>query len=179
VTDVTPVKSVPVIVTAVPPPVVPDAGRTVETSGGGSGSRIVNEGREIAKKTFPTQATRMRAVALPVGVLGTVIACDPSFGVEARSVVGNVCPPSVERSIDTFAQETGAAAVPATFQVTVCVEPPAQSTADAGKVIAKGPAVETEVTVVVSEFTPPPPPRLSRAVRRKFIVRDVVGIVSP
>ena len=45
--------------------------------------------------------------------------------------------------------------------------------------IAKGPAVDTEVTVVVSESTPPPPDRLSRAVRRKVIVRLVVGSVSP
>ena len=85
----------------------------------------------------------------------------------------------MERAIDTFAQEIGAAVVPATFQVTVCVEPPAQITAVAGAVIAKGPAVLTDATVVASESTPPPPPRLSRTVRRKCIVRDVVGIVSP
>jgi hypothetical protein len=168
-----------VIVTIVPPAVVPEAGTTAVTVGGGRGAEIVNDGREMAKKTFPTHATFTRAVAPTVCVFGRVTACDPSFGVEARSVAGKVAPLSVEREISTFAQEIGVRFVPATFQVTVCVELAGQLTADAGAVIVKGPAVAREVTVVVSEFTPPPPPRLSRAVRRKFIVRLVVGIVSP
>ena len=150
-----------------------------ETVGGDMGAEIVNDGREIAKKTFPTHATFTRAVAPTVCVFGRVTGWVPSFGVEARSVVGNVAPLSVEREIATFAQEIGVRFVFATFQVTVCVEAAGQETADAGAVIAKGPAVETEATVVVSEFTPPPPPRLSRAVSRKFIVRVVVGRVSP
>jgi len=179
VTPVAPVKFVPVIVTAVPPRVVPDAGSMADTVGGGRGAEIVNDGREIAKKMFPTQAIFTRAVAPTVCVSGRVTACEPSFGVEARSVVWKEAPLSVEREIATLAQEIGVRFVFATFQVTVCVELAGQVTADAGAVIAKGPAVETEATVVVSEFTPPPPLRLSRAVRRKFIVRLVVGIVSP
>ena len=141
VTEVAPVRSVPVIVTIVPPAVVPEEGLMVDSVGGGRGAVIVNDGREIAKKMFPTQATRTRAVAPVVGVFGTVIACEPSFGVEARSVVGNVSPPSTEREIATFAQEIGVAVVPATFHVTVWTELPPQVTAEAGEVIAKGPAL--------------------------------------
>ena len=51
------------------------------------------------------------------------MACVPSFGVDARIVVGNVLPPSVENDSATFGQEIGAAVVPATFQVTVCDGP--------------------------------------------------------
>ena len=35
------------------------------------------------------------------------------------------------------------------------------------------------LTVVASHSTPPPPARLSRAVTRKFMVRVVVGRISP
>jgi hypothetical protein len=137
-----------------------------DTVGGGRGAEIVNDGLEIAKKMFPTHATFTRAVAPAVCAFGRVTAWLPSFGVEARSAVGNVAPLSVERKTATFAQEIGVRFVFATFQDTVWIELAGQVTADAGAVIAKGPAVETEATVVVSEFTPPPPPRLSRAVRR-------------
>jgi hypothetical protein len=150
-----------------------------DTVGGGRGAEIVNDGLEIAKKTFPTHATFTRAVAPAVCEFGRVTGWVPSFGVEARSVVWKEAPLSVEREIATLAQEIGARFVPATLHVTVCVEAAGQLTADAGAVIVNGPAVAREVTVVVSEFTPPPPPRLSRAVRRKFIVRFVVGDVSP
>ena len=81
---------VPVIVTVVPPDVGPDDGTIVDNVGGGGGVPIVKDGREIAKKTFPTQATRTRAVAPAVGVSGTVTASEPSFGVEARRVSGKV-----------------------------------------------------------------------------------------
>ena len=57
----------------------------------------------------------------------------------AASVYGYVCPPSVESVTFTFAAEIGAAFVPATFQVTVCVEPPGQLTAVFGAETTNGP----------------------------------------
>ena len=42
----------------------------------------------------------------------------------AASTYGYVWPPSVDRQIFTLAVLIGATSVPATFQVTVCVEPP-------------------------------------------------------
>ena len=59
----------------------------------------------------------MRAVV--VGVLGTLINSEPSFGVLAAIRIGNVVPPFVESDILTFAQLTGADDVFATVQVTV------------------------------------------------------------
>ena len=41
----------------------------------------------------------------------------------AASTYGYVCPPSVDSEIFTFAVLIGATFVPATSQVTVCVEP--------------------------------------------------------
>ncbi|MBK6408083.1 MAG: hypothetical protein IPF66_25585 [Holophagales bacterium] len=105
--------------TAVPPSVGPSPGSTAVTIGPGR-AVIVKLGLEIAKKMFGGHATLTRAVAPAVGVFGTVIDWVPSFGVEARRVVGNVTPPSSENVSATFAQEIGAAVVPATLQVTVC-----------------------------------------------------------
>src|SRR5262249_27433103 len=71
----------------------------------------------------------------------------------------------------------GAAVVPATFQVTVVKfenTPPLLC-----DVITNGPAPPTTLTDISEVFTPPPPARLSRAVTRKFSVRDVVGMTSP
>ena len=72
---------------------------------------------EISKKIFPTASTFILAVV--VGVLGIVNACEPSFGVLAINTVGNVCPPSVLKDIFTLAQLTGEAVVLATFHVIV------------------------------------------------------------
>jgi hypothetical protein len=69
--------------------------------------------------------------------LGIVTVSDPSFEVPARRVIGNVVPPSVERSILTFAQLIGAVFVLATFHVIVCSEPAAQLTAELGEVTLK------------------------------------------
>ena len=91
-----------------------------------------------------------------VGVSGIVIDSDPSFGVLAASTVGNVRPLSVESEILTFAVFTGAPEVPATFQVTVWVEPPSQLSAVFGCVTTNGPAAVVEVNCMLSEFTPPP-----------------------
>ena len=57
-----------------------------------------------------------------LGVFGIVTACVPSFGVAANKV-DQVAPPSVESKMSTLAQFTLLAVVPATFHVTVCVEP--------------------------------------------------------
>ncbi len=72
--------------------------------------------------------------ACVVLTFGTVIVCEPSFGVESRRVVGKVCPPLVESEILTLAALTGALVVFATSQVMVCVEFPAHVTAVSGAV---------------------------------------------
>ena len=77
-----------------------------------------------------------------LAALGTVIASDPSFAVEATTVV-QFAPLSVERLIFTFA-----AVLPPLVQVTVCVELPDQETAVFGAVTEKGPA--TNPTVIVA-----------------------------
>ena len=82
------------------------------------GGMIVKLALLISKKILPTASTFTRQVVL--GVFGTVITSDPSFGVLATSVV-NVVPPSVETEIFTFAQLIGATVVPFTDQLTVSV----------------------------------------------------------
>jgi hypothetical protein len=62
--------------------------------------------------------------------------------------MGNVFPSLVEREILTAEQEIGDKFVPATFQLTVTLEPAAIVVALLGAVTAKGPALLTEVTVV-------------------------------
>ena len=71
----------------------------------------------ISKKILPTASTLILAVV--VGRFGTLIDSDPSFAVEARTVVGNVCPPSVESEILTFAVSIPPPVVPLTSHVTV------------------------------------------------------------
>jgi len=119
----------------------------------------------------------MRAVVL--ATFGTVIVWLPSFGVLADRMMGNVLPPFVDSDILTFAHETGAEAVFATFHVTVCDVPPVQVVAEFGDVTEKGPAADVTLRSMSSEFTPPPAARLSRAVTLNFIVRVVVGSDSP
>src|SRR5437868_3791667 len=70
---------------------------------------------DISKKILPTASTLILAVV--VGVFGMVSTSVPSFGVLADSTVGNVCPPSVESDIFTFAQLIGERFVLFTLQV--------------------------------------------------------------
>src|SRR6185436_688171 len=123
----------------------------------------------------PAASTLRRAVLL--ARLGNTMTCEPSLGVPAASVMGNVRPPFVERRIFTLAALTGALAVPATSHVTVCT--PAKTPPLLCDVTRNGPAAVVTLTCISDVFTPPPPARLSRAVTRKFIVRVVVGITSP
>src|SRR3954447_4810334 len=109
---------------------------------------------------LPTAATSMRAVL--VLIEGSVTWAVPLLGVLARSTVGKVFPPSVESRIETFAQFTGAAVVPATFQVTVCT--PDHETGVLGEVTTNGPAAAVTAIDVLAAFTPPPPARLSRTI---------------
>ena len=90
-------------------------------------------------------------------MLGTVIDCVPSLGVVARIVIGYVFPPSVDKRISTLAVFTPLAVVPATFQVTVCVEPAGQTTVVFGIVTLKGPAVAFTVTIISSLLLAGPP----------------------
>ena len=130
---------------------------------------------EMSKKMFPAAWTRMRAWL--VEMLGSRTDSEPSLAVVVASATGNVTPPFVERRMVTLAALIGEAVVPATSQVTV--RKPDQTTGVFGEVTRNGPAVPTTVTAMSSVVTPPPPTRLSRAVTRKFIVREVVGRASP
>src|ERR1051325_6279260 len=132
---------------------------------------------EMSKKILPTASTLMRAVE--VGVLGRMTVSEPSFGVEATRTVGKVLPPSVESEILTLAALTGAFAVFATSQVTVCGTPAVQVTFVFGEVTRNGPAPALTTTVFVAVLMPPPPARLSRTVTRKLMVRWIVGRTSP
>jgi hypothetical protein len=102
---------------------------------------------EISKKILPMASTFTLAVLLaPAGI---VTNSDPSLGVLASKAVGNVCPPSVDNEILTFAVLTGGSVVLATSQVIVCVEPPAHDTLVLGDVTLNGPAVLVTVTVML------------------------------
>src|SRR5438093_162018 len=129
----------------------------------------------MSKKMFPLACTLMRAWL--VERLGSSTDSEPSLGVLTASATGKVAPPFVERRIVTVVALIGEAVVPATSQLTV--RKPDQITAVFGEVTLNGPAEPTTVTAMSSVVTPPPPTRLSRAVTRKFIVREVVGSSSP
>src|SRR5690606_22157528 len=77
---------------------------------------------DISKKIFPTASIFILAVV--VVTLGIVTNSEPSLGVLAVITVGYVNPPSVESEILTLVALIGAALVPATSQVIVCVELP-------------------------------------------------------
>jgi hypothetical protein len=81
---------------------------------------IVKFTSETSKNIFPTACILILAVA--VAVFGIATLCVPSFAVLAKTVIGNVVPPSVDRVIETLAALTGAFVVFATFHVTICVE---------------------------------------------------------
>src|SRR6476661_981833 len=115
---------------------------------------------------------------------GSVTMALPLLGTPLSSVVGYVKPPSVERRMFTVAQLTGAAVVPATFQVTVWAAPPVQVTAVLGAVTTKGPAVLLTFRLrkalkSTPPITPAGPLCWSRAVQRNFSVRVTVGRRSP
>ena len=130
---------------------------------------------ETSKKMLPTALTLIRAVVVETS--GRVTCSEPSFGVLAISVVGKVSPPSVESRMLTLAALTGAAVVDATFQVTVCR--PLRFSPPLGAVRRNGPAAVVEVTWVVALPSRPPPARLSLTVTLKFMVRLLLGKVSP
>jgi hypothetical protein len=83
-----------------------------------------------------------------LALFGIVTTALPLLGTLAARMVGKVWPPSVESVILTLAVLIGAIFELATFQVTVTCEPPAIVVAALGAVMAKGPAVLTEVAVV-------------------------------
>lgn len=176
-TEVAPVKPSPVIVTCVPTP--PEVGLKplMNSEPPPPPELMVKLALDISKKMLPAASTFTLAVV--VGLLGTVIFCEPSLGVPEARVMGKVSPPSVDSSMLTLAALIGDAVVLATFQLTVCCVPVLQVTFVLGEVTVKGPAVETTLTSAVSLLVRPPPARLSRTVTRKLRVRVVVGSDSP
>ena len=139
---------------------------------------IAKSASDTSKKMLPTAATRTRAcvVAMPAG---SVTCSLPSFGVLLASSIGHVAPPSIDSVMRTFAVDTGASALEATFHATVATLPAANVAAVFGAVTANGPAAFATVTTVLASFVPPPPARLSRTVTRKFSVRLTFGSTSP
>ena len=112
-----------------------------------------------------------------VAIFGIVTLWLPSLGVEADKVV-KVTPPSVVSKISTFAQLTGAAVVPATFQVMVCIPIPKKVTAVLGDVTKNGPAAATVVTVFETSPVQPAVATLSLTVTLKFIALPIEGNTS-
>src|SRR3954453_6221308 len=112
-----------------------------------------------SKSTFTIASTLIRPCVVPV--FGSVTDCEPSFGVDAASTVGKVCPPSVDRLIFTFAVLIPLASVPATFHVTGSC--PAPLTEDGLEVTRNGPVPAASVSTASSELVPPRP---SRTVKR-------------
>ena len=80
--------------------------------------------------------------------------------------------------MSTFAALTGAPVVPTTFHVKAW-SPEVRVSPPLGEVTANGPEVVVEVTVMSAAPMRPPVALLSRIVTRKFIVRSVIGSVSP
>ena len=109
------IKFVPVMVTVVPE--TPEPGENALMVGVEFAAPLMTNGGEMLKKTFPIASTLTRLFEL--GVPGTVMVSEPSFGVEFARVIGKLNPPSVESEILTFGQLTGALFVLATFHVTV------------------------------------------------------------
>ena len=104
---------------------------------------------------------------------------EPSLGVLDAKTIGKVAPPSVESKMFTFAVLIPLAVVPATFQVTVAVDPVSHVVLlVAGEVIANAAPVFTTFTAVKTEAVCPPPSTLSLTVKEKFNVRATVETVS-
>src|SRR5688500_4651873 len=90
-----------------------------------------------------------------VGSTGILTVAEPSFGSLASSTCGYVKPPSVDNLISTFVQLTGAAVVPATSQVMVCIVPPCHVVAEFCEVTTKGPIPAAVVTTTSSSSVHP------------------------
>ena len=71
---------------------------------GRSRRRSVKFASETSKKMLPTASTLTRALVV-VGRFGTTMLSEPSFGVFATSVIGNVRPPLVESEILTVGRQ--------------------------------------------------------------------------
>ena len=126
----------------------------------------------MAKKMLSLHATFKRAV--PSWRAGMVTLAEPEFGLPlAREV--QFAPSSRVMKRSTLLQLMGAALVPATSQLMVCVLP-APRGVTTGLVRAKALPVLTTWIFMSSLATPPLP---SRAVRRKFRSRLVAGQASP
>ena len=118
-----------------------------------------------SKKTLPTASTLMRA--WDVATKGSVTTAEPVFGAAAASTYGQVLPPSVERLSLTLVVPIGATSVPATFHVTVWLEPSSRVAAVDCEVTRKGPVPGARVSTVSAQPMPWPPRWPSRAVSRK------------
>jgi hypothetical protein len=91
----------------------------------------------MLKKMLPTDSTFTRAIELTA--LGTLIVATPVLGASPASVNGKVLPPSIESNMRTLLQSIGELEVPATFHVTVCVEPASHWLEAMGWVTLNGP----------------------------------------
>ena len=129
---------------------------------------------EIWKKMLPLHSTFTRPLLVPN--IGAVIVAVPSLGVLAVSTVLKPLSSSYKKRMFTLAQLTGAVVVLATFQLTVCRVADGQVVPVKGAVTLNGPEVLVTVAFMAALLTPP---LLSRTVRRKVMVRLIVGRDSP
>ncbi len=111
-------------------------------------------------------------------MLGTLISCEPSFGVAKANVIGYVKPPSVDKNISTFAALIPFPVVPATSQVTVSVDPVSQVTFVFGVLTRNGPAEATVFTVIKSLAVQPDIELLSLTINENSILLDMEGNTS-
>ena len=80
----------------------------------------------------------------------------PSFNVFAFNIIGKVTPPSIDNLMFTFWQFIGATSVVPLFQVTVCVEPTSQDTAELGAETTNASASVTLIYILSLAVLPPP-----------------------
>ena len=111
-------------------------------------------------------------------MFGTTISCEPSFVTPDAKAIGYVSPPSVDKKISTLAAFTPLPVVPATFHVTLCVDPASQDTFVFGEFRTKGPAEPFTVTTISSLLFVAPPALLSRTVNLKLSVLATLGTAS-
>src|SRR5690606_10274509 len=118
------------------------------TTGAASTPTMVKLALDTSKNTLPTQEARTRACVVLGAGAGTMTEAEPLLAVLAASSNGQLAPPSTDRSRRTLAQETGAASVLATFQVTVCGSARSQVVAVLGLVTTNGPALVVTANVM-------------------------------
>ena len=117
---------------------------------------IAKSAFETSKKTLSTASIFTRAWVVPT--IGSTTEAEPSFGVEAASTYGYVCPLSTERLIRTSAVPTGAGSVFATERCLVPERADAMRIPEARFVLPASAGIATATTVTNAARRKMPPP---------------------